>query len=48
MKIRPTRRMAANFMRSETRLIGELFLGSLEGTLSGLLSIVKGKMLLES
>ena len=42
------RRMAANFMRLETRLVGELFLGSLEETLSGLLSIVKGKMLLES
>ena len=28
------RRMAANFMRLETRLVGELFLGSLEETLS--------------
>ena len=35
------RRMMANFMRFETRLLGELFLGSLEETLSGLLSIVK-------
>jgi hypothetical protein len=35
-----TRRRAANFIRLETRLSGELFLGSLGETLSGLLSIV--------
>jgi hypothetical protein len=34
------RRRAANFIRLETRLAGELFLGSLGETFSGLLSIV--------